>query len=136
MRPNGFALAAMLAAAALSGSGCWVVAGAPRQRAGEPAMPLPQACSDAAVRSHRAGGRPLGGDELAALSRLEAASPGAEEFRGGYYYEGAYYSSPAEDFMYGLLGIAALVGLIIFLDNNADEAHIHTEVMDVHINND
>ena len=133
MRINRFALAAMLLAAALSGSGCFVVGvGTPTPVGGRARAPVPRGDGQGAWRSAARDGAPLTAEELHDLGRLEA-SAGLEDFEGGYYYAPAYYGSPAEDFIFALFAIAATIGLIAFLVNNADEAYIHTDNVEIYI---
>lgn len=129
MRENRSSVWTMLVAACLAGSGCSVALGT---------RPTAEARIVAPSESCRPGGlnvsaRPLAPDEVAELAELETASADLEHFTGGYYYAPSYYGSPAEDFLYALLGIAALAGMIIFLDNNAEEVHFHSDTVDIHI---
>jgi len=133
MRINRFALAAMLLAAVLSGSGCVVIGvGTPALVGTRASAPAPRAAAErgAAWRSSVREAGPLTAEELHDLGRLEA-SAGLEDFEGGYYYAPSYYASPAEDFLFALFAIAATIGLVAFLANNADEAHIHTDNVDI-----
>jgi len=133
MRISGFALAAMLLAAALSGSGCVVIGvGTPAPAVGRVSAPAPRGAAERGAAWHssvREAG-PLTAKEIDDLGRIEA-SAGLEDFEGGYYYAPSYYASPAEDFIFALFAIAATIGLVAFLANNADEAHIHTDNVDI-----
>jgi len=138
MKMNRLALAAMLLAAAVSGSGCAAFGiglgrPAPVRFAGGAPEFGEAGWRGAAGTGGKGEAAPLTAEEIDALGRLEASAEDLEGFRGGYggYYYAPAYTSRAEDFIYGLLAVAATVGLIIFVANNADETYIHADGVDI-----
>jgi len=139
MRPSALAVAVMLAAACLTGSGCFVAAdpsgrelrvgAGMRGRAAERGQWSAGCLRAEELASAAPAGESLSPALVAAEGRF-SGEPGHGYYGEPYYPD--YYGTPGETFIYAVLGIALTVALVAFIANNSDSGHVHTSDVDIY----